>query len=121
MLDPRIIGTLHYDVARGVQRLLQQYKGLQDIIAILGMDELSADDKLTVARARKLQKFMSQPFTVAEIFTGIKGAFVPLATTINDFKAVLDGKYDDLPEAAFYMVGDIKEVQQKAKKLVENV
>ena len=92
MLDPRIIGPLHYDVARGVQRLLQQYKGLQDIIAILGMDELSADDKLTVARARKIQKFMSQPFTVAEIFTGIKGAFVPLATTINDFKAVLDGK-----------------------------
>jgi len=120
MLDPRVIGPLHYDVARGVQRILQQYKGLQDIIAILGMDELSADDKLTVARARKIQKFMSQPFTVAEIFTGLKGAFVPLETTINDFKAVLEGKYDDLPEAAFYMVGDIKEVQAKAKQLVEN-
>jgi len=120
MLDPRVIGPLHYDVARGVQRILQQYKGLQDIIAILGMDELSADDKLTVARARKIQKFMSQPFTVAEIFTGLKGAFVPLETTINDFKAVLEGKYDDLPEAAFYMVGDIKEVQAKAKQLIEN-
>jgi ATP synthase F1 beta subunit len=120
MLDPRIVGNMHYDVARGVQRLLQQYKSLQDIIAILGMDELSADDKLTVARARKIQKFMSQPFTVAEIFTGIKGAFVPLQTTIQDFKAVIEGKYDDLPEAAFYMVGDIKEVQQKAKQLVEN-
>jgi ATP synthase F1 beta subunit len=121
MLDPRIVGQVHYDVARGVQRILQQYKGLQDIIAILGMDELSAEDKLTVARARKIQKFMSQPFTVAENFTGIKGAFVKLETTIKDFKELLEGKYDDLPEGAFYMVGDMKEVQAKAKKLVEEV
>jgi len=121
MLDPRIVGQLHYDTARGVQRILQQYKGLQDIIAILGMDELSAEDKLVVARARKIQKFMSQPFTVAEIFTGIKGKFVPLETTIKDFKEVLEGKYDDLPEGAFFMVGDMKEVQQKAKQMVENV
>jgi len=121
MLDPRIVGETHYNVARGVQRILQQYKGLQDIIAILGMDELSAEDKLTVARARKIQKFMSQPFTVAENFTGIKGAFVKLDTTIKDFKELLEGKYDDLPEGAFYMVGDMKEVQAKAKKLVEEV
>jgi ATP synthase F1 beta subunit len=121
MLDPRIVGETHYNVARGVQRILQQYKGLQDIIAILGMDELSAEDKLTVARARKIQKFMSQPFTVAENFTGIKGAFVKLDVTIKDFKDLLEGKYDDLPEGAFYMVGDMKEVQAKAKKLVEEV
>lgn len=121
MLDPRIVGETHYNVARGVQRILQQYKGLQDIIAILGMDELSAEDKLTVARARKIQKFMSQPFTVAENFTGIKGAFVKLETTIKDFKELLEGKYDDLPEGAFYMVGDMKEVQAKAKKLIEEV
>jgi len=121
MLDPRIVGETHYNVARGVQRILQQYKGLQDIIAILGMDELSAEDKLTVARARKIQKFMSQPFTVAENFTGIKGAFVKLDVTIKDFKELLEGKYDDLPEGAFYMVGDMKEVQAKAKKLIEEV
>jgi len=121
MLDPRIVGETHYNVARGVQRILQQYKGLQDIIAILGMDELSAEDKLTVARARKIQKFMSQPFTVAENFTGIKGAFVNLESTIKDFKELLEGKFDDLPEGAFYMVGDMKEVQAKAKKLVEEV
>ena len=121
MLDPRIVGQTHYEVARGVQRILQQYKGLQDIIAILGMDELSAEDKLTVARARKIQKFMSQPFTVAEAFTGLKGAFVNLDSTIKDFKELLEGKYDDLPEGAFYMVGDMKEVQAKAKKLIEEV
>jgi len=121
MLDPRIVGETHYNVARGVQRILQQYKGLQDIIAILGMDELSAEDKLIVARARKIQKFMSQPFTVAENFTGIKGVFVKLDTTIKDFKELLEGKFDDLPEGAFYMVGDMKEVQAKAKKLIEEV
>jgi ATP synthase F1 beta subunit len=119
MLDPRIVGETHYNVARGVQRILQQYKGLQDIIAILGMDELSAEDKLTVARARKIQKFMSQPFTVAENFTGIKGAFVSLDNTIKDFKELLEGKYDDLPEGAFYMVGNMQEVISKAKKLSE--
>jgi len=121
MLDPRVVGEVHYNVARGVQRILQTYKGLQDIIAILGMDELSAEDKLVVARARKIQKFMSQPFTVAEAFTGLKGSFVPLATTISDFKELLEGKYDDLPEGAFYMVGDMKEVQAKAKKMIDEV
>lgn len=121
MLDPRVVGETHYNVARGVQRILQTYKGLQDIIAILGMDELSAEDKLIVARARKIQKFMSQPFTVAEAFTGLKGSFVPLATTIVDFSELLEGKYDDLPEGAFYMVGDMKEVQAKAKKMIDEV
>jgi F-type H+-transporting ATPase subunit beta len=117
MLDFRIIGQEHYDVARGVQKTLQDYKNLQDIIAILGMDELSEEDKLVVARARKIQKFLSQPFHVAEVFTGTPGKFVALRDTIDGFKGVLDGKYDDLPEMAFYMVGDISEVQQKADKL----
>ena len=121
MLDPRVVGDVHYNVARGVQRILQTYKGLQDIIAILGMDELSAEDKLVVARARKIQKFMSQPFTVAEAFTGLKGSFVPLAQTISDFQELLEGKYDDLPEGAFYMVGDMKEVKAKAKKMIDEV
>lgn len=121
MLDPRVVGETHYNVARGVQRILQTYKGLQDIIAILGMDELSAEDKLVVARARKIQKFMSQPFTVAEAFTGLKGSFVPLAQTIVDFQELLEGKYDDLPEGAFYMVGDMKEVKAKAKKMIDEV
>jgi len=117
MLDPLVVGREHYDVARGVQKLLQDYKSLQDIIAILGMDELSEEDKLTVARARKMQKFLSQPFQVAEVFTGRKGKFVPLKETVIDFKAVLEGKYDDLPELAFYMQGNIKDVIARAKDL----
>merc|ERR1712132_17916 len=104
MLSPSILGDEHYNVARGVQKVLQDYKNLQDIIAILGMDELSEEDKLTVARARKIQRFMSQPFHVAEIFTGTPGAFVDLEQTINDFEEVLSGACDDLPEAAFYMI-----------------
>lgn len=117
MLDPRVIGQEHYDVARATQKLLQDYKGLQDIIAILGMDELSEDDKLTVARARKVQKFMSQPFHVAEVFTGKPGKFVSLEDTISSFKSILAGDYDDLPEGAFYMVGGINDVIEKAKTL----
>merc|ERR1711990_1130965 len=117
MMDPRIVGDEHYSVARSVQKLLQDYKSLQDIIAILGMDELSEDDKLTVARARKVSKFLSQPFSVAEIFTGFAGKFVPLETAIKDFGEVLNGDYDDLPEAAFYMVGGIDDVVEKAKTL----
>ncbi len=120
MLDPSIVGVEHYTVARGVQKLLQDYKNLQDIIAILGMDELSEDDKMTVARARKVQKFLSQPFTVAEIFTGFEGRFVKLEQTIADFKAVLEGKYDHIPEPAFYMVGGVEEAVSKAKKLAES-
>jgi len=118
-MDPRIIGQEHYDIARGTQKILQDYKGLQDIIAILGMDELSEDDKLTVARARKIQKFMSQPFTVAEVFTGYEGKFVDLADTIQAFKSILGGEYDDLPENAFYMCGGIEEVVENAKKINE--
>jgi len=121
MLDPRIIGDEHYAVARGVQKVLQDYKNLQDIIAILGMDELSEEDKMTVARARKIQRFLSQPFQVAEVFTGSPGKYVDLANTISGFKGILDGKYDDLPEMAFYMVGDIKEVQEKADRLAQEV
>jgi F-type H+-transporting ATPase subunit beta len=117
ILDPRIIGEEHYSVARATQKLLQDYKGLQDIIAILGMDELSEDDKLTVARARKVQKFMSQPLHVAEAFTGQAGKFVPLKDTISSFKAILAGAYDSLPEAAFFMVGNIEEAKEKAIKL----
>merc|ERR1719460_511419 len=119
MLDPVIVGQEHYDVARSTQKILQDYKGLQDIIAILGMDELSEDDKITVARARKIQKFMSQPFHVAEIFTGTPGKFVSLADSIKGFKGLLSGEYDDLPEGAFYMVGDIDEAIEKAKGLSE--
>jgi ATP synthase F1 beta subunit len=118
MLDPRVIGQEHYDVARATQKLLQDYKGLQDIIAILGMDELSEDDKLIVSRARKVQKFMSQPFHVAEVFTGTAGKFVPLNETISGFAEIISGKYDDLPEGAFYMVGDINEVKSKAASMV---
>jgi F-type H+-transporting ATPase subunit beta len=114
MLDPRVIGQRHYDIARATQKILQDYKGLQDIIAILGMDELSEDDKLIVSRARKVQRFMSQPFHVAEVFTGTAGKFVSLADTIDGFSEIISGKYDNLPEGAFYMVGDIKEVQAKA-------
>ena len=117
MLDPRIIGDEHYAVARSVQEVLQQYKSLQDIIAILGMDELSEEDKLVVARARKIQRFLSQPFHVAEVFTGTPGVFVALEDTIKAFKAIVDGDYDDLPEAAFYMVGTIEEAVEKGKKM----
>ena len=117
MLDPRIIGDEHYEVAREVQRVLQTYKSLQDIIAILGMDELSEDDKLTVTRARKLQRFLSQPFHVAEVFTGHAGVFVPLEETIRGFQEIVAGKHDDLPEAAFYMVGTIDDVIEKAKEM----
>ena len=117
MLDPRIVGEEHYNVARSVQRVLQQYKSLQDIIAILGMDELSEEDKLVVTRARKMQRFLSQPFHVAEVFTGTPGVFVKLEDTIKAFKAIVAGEYDDLPEAAFYMVGTIEEAVAKAKKL----
>jgi F-type H+-transporting ATPase subunit beta len=115
ILDPRTVGDEHYDVAREVQRVLQTYKGLQDIIAILGMDELSEEDKLIVARARKIQRFLSQPFHVAEIFTGMSGVFVDLEDTIKGFKGLIEGEYDDLPEAAFYMVGKIEDAVEKAK------
>eukprot|EP01092_Planopodium_desertum_P003849 TRINITY_DN17429_c0_g1_i1.p1 TRINITY_DN17429_c0_g1~~TRINITY_DN17429_c0_g1_i1.p1 ORF type:complete len:661 (+),score=201.74 TRINITY_DN17429_c0_g1_i1:36-2018(+) len=117
LTDPRLIGAEHYNVARSVQKLLQDYKGLQDIIAILGMDDLSEDDKLIVYRARKVQKFLSQPFTVAEVFTGMQGKFVDLKDNIAGFKSILAGEYDTLPEPAFYMVGPIDEVIAKAKKL----
>ncbi len=119
MLDPRIVGEEHYAVARRVQSILQKYKSLQDIIAILGMDELSEDDKMTVARARKIERFMSQPFTVAEVFTGSPGKQVPLADTIKAFKGLCEGDYDHLPEPAFYMVGTIEEAIAKAEKLAE--
>jgi F-type H+-transporting ATPase subunit beta len=117
MLDPQILGSDHYEVARGVQSVLQKYKDLQDIIAILGMDELSEEDKLTVDRARKIERFLSQPFFVAEVFTGSPGKYVSLEESIAGFKGILDGKYDDLPEAAFYMAGGIEEVIEKAEKL----
>jgi F-type H+-transporting ATPase subunit beta len=117
MLDPRVIGDEHYQTARDVQRVLQTYKSLQDIIAILGMDELSEEDKLIVARARKIQRFLSQPFHVAEVFTGSPGVLVGLSDTISGFKGIVAGDYDDLPEAAFYMVGTIDEAVEKAKKM----
>merc|ERR1711975_188778 len=117
MLDPSIVGQRHYDIARSTQKILQDYKSLQDIIAILGMDELSEEDKLTVARARKVQRFLSQPFFVAEIFTGTAGKFVDLDTCIADFTQLLSGEFDDLPENAFYMIGDMKDVKEKAAKL----
>lgn len=142
ILDPNIIGDEHYNVARGVQKILQDYKSLQDIIAILGMDELSEEDKLTVARARKIQRFLSQPFQVAEVFTGHAGKLVPITETIKvsfanesslswclrfvfifntqGFKMILNGELDHLPEAAFYMVGPIEEVVAKAEKLAES-
>ena len=119
VLSPDIVGEEHYQVARGVQEILQKYKSLQDIIAILGMDELSDEDRLTVARARKIQRFLSQPFFVAEVFTGTKGVFVNLEDTIKGFKGILDGLYDDLPEQAFYMVGTIEEAVEKAAKMKE--
>jgi F-type H+-transporting ATPase subunit beta len=117
MLDPRVIGEEHYNVARSVQEVLQQYKALQDIIAILGMDELSEEDKLVVARARKIQRFLSQPFHVAEVFTGTPGVLVSLEDTVSAFKDIVAGKYDHLPEAAFYMVGTIQEAEEKGKKM----
>jgi F-type H+-transporting ATPase subunit beta len=117
LMDPAILGEEHYKVARDVQGILQRYKSLQDIIAILGMDELSEEDKLTVARARKIQRFLSQPFDVAQVFTGSPGVQVPLEDTIRSFKAVVAGEYDHLPEAAFYMVGGIEDVVAKAEKL----
>ncbi len=117
VLDPQIVGEEHYEVARGVQAILQRYKELQDIIAILGMDELSEEDKLTVSRARKIQKFLSQPFFVGEVFTGIQGQYVPVKETVRSFKEILEGKHDSLPENAFYMVGTIEDAIEKAKTL----
>jgi len=119
VLDPRVVGDEHYNIAREVQRVLQTYKSLQDIIAILGMDELSEEDKLTVSRARKIQRFLSQPFHVAEVFTGTPGVFVNLEDTIKGFKGIVAGEYDHLPEAAFYMVGTIEEAVEKAKRMAE--
>ena len=116
-LDPYVVGKDHYEVARGVQTVLQRYKELKDIIAILGMDELSEEDKLVVARARKVERFLSQPFSVAEVFTGTPGKYVPLKETIRGFKGIIDGDYDNLPEQAFYMVGTIDEAVEKAKNL----
>jgi F-type H+-transporting ATPase subunit beta len=120
VLEPRIVGQEHYETARAVQAILQKYKSLQDIIAILGMDELSEEDKLTVSRARKIQRFLSQPFHVAEVFTGIPGAFVQIEDTIRSFKAVVNGEYDHLPEAAFYMVGGIDQAVAKAEKMAQD-
>ncbi|MCC6920070.1 MAG: F0F1 ATP synthase subunit beta, partial [Alphaproteobacteria bacterium] len=117
MLDPRIVGEEHYRVARQVQQILQRYKALQDIIAILGMDELSEEDKTIVARARKIQRFLSQPFHVAEVFTGSPGLLVSLEDTVRSFDAVCRGDYDHLPEQAFYMVGTIEDAVKKAEKL----
>merc|ERR1711883_26810 len=121
IMDPNIIGAEHYQVARNIQKILQDYKSLQDIIAILGMDELSEEDKLTVSRARKIQRFLSQPFQVAEVFTGHAGKLVTMEQTIEGFSEILSGKYDHLPEVAFYMVGDITEVVQKAERLAAEV
>jgi F-type H+-transporting ATPase subunit beta len=117
ILDPHIVGQEHYDVAQGVKRILQRYKDLQDIIAILGIEELSEDDRLTVARARKVQKFLSQPFHVAEQFTGMKGRYVKIADTVRSFKEIIEGKHDSIPEQAFYMKGSIEEVLQEAEKM----
>jgi F-type H+-transporting ATPase subunit beta len=117
ILDPHIVGEDHYNVATAVKLVLQKYKDLQDIISILGIDELSEDDKLTVARARKVQRFLSQPFNVAEQFTGIKGVSVKIADTVKGFREIVEGKHDDLPEQAFYMVGTIEDAQAKAEKM----
>jgi F0F1-type ATP synthase beta subunit len=116
ILDPRVIGEEHYNVARSVKQVLQRYKDLQDIIAILGIDELSEDDKLAVTRARKIEKFLSQPFFVAQQFTGKEGKYVPIADTVRGFKEIVDGKHDHLPEQAFYMVGTIEEAVANAEK-----
>ncbi|HJZ67735.1 MAG TPA: F0F1 ATP synthase subunit beta, partial [Blastocatellia bacterium] len=117
ILDPRIVGNEHYDVAQEIKRILQRYKDLQDIIAILGIDELSEEDKLTVARARKIQRFLSQPFHVAEQFTGLEGKFVTLEDTVRGFKELISGEHDDLPEQAFFLVGGIDEAVEKAKTI----
>src|SRR5207237_2663120 len=117
ILTPRVVGQDHYDVAQGVKRILQRYKDLQDIIAILGIDELSEDDKITVARARKVQKFLSQPFHVAEQFTGYKGRYVNIPDTVRSFKEIIEGKHDDVPEQAFYMKGAIDEVLEDAQRM----
>ena len=117
ILDPAVVGERHYNVARRVQEILQRYKQLQDIIAILGMDELSEDDKVTVARARRIQRFLSQPFSVAEQFTGMPGQYVPISETIRGFEEILDGKHDNLPESAFLFVGTIDDVVEKAKSM----
>jgi len=117
ILDPRIVGAEHYNVARAVKAILQKYKDLQDIIAILGIDELSDEDKLTVARARKIQRFFSQPFFVAQQFTGLEGKYVKLEDTIRGFKELVEGKHDDVPEQAFYMVGTMDEALEKAERL----
>ena len=119
-MSPDIVGEEHYNVARRVQEILQKYNSLQDIIAILGMDELSEEDRIVVSRARKIQRFLSQPFHVAEVFTGLKGVFVQMEDTIKGFKGILDGEYDDLPEAAFYMVGTIEDAVAKAEKMKES-
>jgi len=119
ILDPNVLGEEHYMVARNVQLILQRYKDLQDIIAILGMDELSEEDKLTVGRARKIQRFLSQPFFVAAQFTGTEGKFVTVKDTVRGFKEILEGKHDELPEQAFYMVGGIEEAVEKARRLAE--
>ncbi len=121
ILAPEIVGEKHYRVASKVKEILQRYKELQDIIAILGMDELSEEDRLTVERARKIQKFLSQPFNVAEQFTGMQGKYVQLEDTINSFSEILEGKHDDLPEQAFYLVGNIEDVKAKAKKILAEV
>jgi F-type H+-transporting ATPase subunit beta len=120
-LDPRVVGEEHYKVARDVQKILQTYKSLQDIIAILGMDELSEDDKLVVARARRIERFLSQPFHVAEVFTGSPGVYVDVADTIRSFKGIVAGEYDHLPEAAFYMVGTIEDAVKKAETMSQKV
>jgi F-type H+-transporting ATPase subunit beta len=117
LLDPNVVGADHYETARAVQKILQKYEDLKDIIAILGMEELSDEDKLTVGRARRIQRFLSQPFHVAEAFTGSPGKFVPIKDTVRSFKEIVEGKHDDLPEQAFYMVGGIDEVVEKAKML----
>jgi F-type H+-transporting ATPase subunit beta len=119
ILDPRIIGKEHYDTAQDVKRVLQRYKDLQDIIAILGLDELSDEDKLIVSRARKIQRFFSQPFFVAAQFTGLEGKYVKLEDTVRSFRDLVDGKHDDLPEQAFYMVGTIEEAIEKAKTIAQ--
>ena len=120
ILSPEIVGNEHYQVAREVQSILQRYKELQDIIAIMGMDELSDEDKLTVSRARKIQRFLSQPFSVAEQFTGMQGKYVPIKETIRGFKEIIEGKHDDLPESAFLFVGTIDEAVEKAKQTDKN-
>ncbi|KAI9302469.1 F1/V1/A1 complex, alpha/beta subunit of ATPase, partial [Cunninghamella echinulata] len=121
ILDPRIVGDEHYKVATEVQQILQNYKSLQDIIAILGMDELSEEDKLVVERARKIQRFLSQPFAVAQVFTGYEGRLVKLQDTIRSFQEILDGKHDALPESAFYMQGDISDVIKRAEELAKEM